>query len=241
MDYKYNNFDTLRYDAEDADSPSAENAGGVAEQMQQSAGSAMNTASSARNALRGSGQGGGKSEAGKALGKGGGKGNGKAEVNKMKNDKASRKRSGGGKGSAGGGKAKGGAGGASGGDASKGGGGSASGVSAGDGSANGGAKDAKTQDNGGKYDMKKAFLNKFKFKLQKNSAEEEKAEAEANRCDPCNELKAGNGLDFGCIDWGKCAFIKPCCKKAPYPCGCFAYMCFGITFIGGLISSILLF
>ncbi len=237
MDYKYNNFDTLRYDAEDDDSPSAGSVGGAAEQMKESAGSAMNAASSARDALRGTAQGSGKSEAGKSLGKGGGKGNGKAEVNKMKRDNASRSRTGGAKGAAGGkANAAGGAAGASGAS-----GGSVSGVSSNGGSVSGSSQDAKTQDNGGKYDMKKAYLNKFKFKLQKNSEEEAKAEAEANRCDPCNELKAGNGLDFGCIDWGKCAFMKPCCKKAPHPCGCFAYMCFGITFIGGLISSILLF
>lgn len=230
MNYKYNNFDTLQYDAyEEYDSPSAESAGGSAEQMKESAGSAMNMASGARNALRGSAQGSGKTEAGKSLGKNGGNGNGKAEVNKMKRDNATRGRSGGAKGSASGGKANAVAG------------GGASGSSSSGGTAGGSSQDPKTQDNGGKYDMKKAYLNKFKFKLQKNSEEEAKAEAEANRCDPCNELKAGNGLDFGCIDWGKCAFIKPCCKKAPYPCGCFAYMCFGITFIGGLISSILLF
>ena len=99
MDYKYNNFDTLRYDADDDDTSSVESAG-AAEQMKQSAGSAAGAASSARNALRGSAQGGGKSEAGKSLGKNGGKGNGKAEVNKMKNDNASRKRSGGAKGAA---------------------------------------------------------------------------------------------------------------------------------------------
>ena len=96
-------------------------------------------------------------------------------------------------------------------------------------------------DKGGKYDLKKSLLNKFKFKLQKNTKEEEKAEAEANRCDPCNEFKAGNGLDLGCVDWGKCAFAKPCCKKFPYPCSCMAYMCFGVTFIGGLLGSIILF
>ena len=96
-------------------------------------------------------------------------------------------------------------------------------------------------DQGGKFDLKKSLLNKFKFRLQKDTKEEAKAEAEANRCDPCNEFKAGNGLDFGCVDWGKCAFAKPCCKKFPYPCSCMAYLCFGVTFIGGLLGSIILF
>ncbi len=177
------------------------------------------------------------SDASKALAKNGSNGNGKAEVNKMKNDKATRRGGGSANGAgnrkAGGANANGSAGGK--------GGASASGGSASGGSSGGSAQKSQTQDQGGKYNLKKAYLNKFKFKLQKNSEEEAKAEAEANRCDPCNELKAGNGLDFGCIDWGKCAFIKPCCKKAPYPCGCFAYMCFGITFVGGLISTILLF
>ena len=103
------------------------------------------------------------------------------------------------------------------------------------------SENADNIDQGGKYDLKKSLLNKFKFRLQKDSVEEAKAEAEANRCDPCNEFKAGNGLDFGCIDWGKCAFAKPCCKKFPYPCSCMAYMCFGVTFIGGLLGSIILF
>ena len=104
-----------------------------------------------------------------------------------------------------------------------------------------GKQDEKSVDKGGKFDLKKSFLNKFKFKLQKNTKEEEKTEAEVNRCNPCNEFKAGNGLDFGCIDWGKCAFAKPCCKKFPQPCSCFAYMCVGITVVGGLVSSIILF
>ena len=236
MKYKYNNFDTLHYDADESDSSSAENVGGVSldESLKNAGASAVNAASSARNALKGAAKDNGKTEAGKSLGKG--SGNGKAEVNKMKNDNASRKRSGAANAKGASSGAKSANGGKSGATEKSNESGSASGVSA-----NRSAQDAKSQDNGGKYDMKKAYLNKFKFKLQKNSAEEEKAEAEANRCDPCNEFKAGNGLDFGCIDWGKCAFMKPCCKKAPYPCGCFAYMCFGITFIGGLISSILLF
>ena len=96
-------------------------------------------------------------------------------------------------------------------------------------------------DQGGKYDTTKALLNKFKFRLQKNSDEEAKAEAEANRCDPCNEFKVGNGLDLGCVDWGKCAYFKPCVKKFPYPCSCMAYLCLGVTFVGGLLSSIILF
>ena len=110
-------------------------------------------------------------------------------------------------------------------------------------SASGGTGTAndKEVDKGGKYDAKKALLNKFKFKLQKNTSEEEKAEAEINRCNPCNEFDARNGCDLGCVDWGKCAFVKPCCKRMNPPCSCFAYMCMGVTFVGGLLSSILLF
>lgn len=104
-----------------------------------------------------------------------------------------------------------------------------------------GGKQDEEVDKGGKYDFKKSLLKKFNFKLQKNTKEEEKAEAEANRCDPCNEFKGENGLDMGCVDWGKCGFAKPCCKKFPYPCGCFGYMCLGVTFVGGLISSLILF
>lgn len=169
---------------------------------------------------------------------------GKAEVSKMKANPASNSRGkaqnavsgGAGKGSGNKG-ASSASGGASGGSAN----GSSGGVSASGASSASGSANGQQVDKGGKYDAKKALLNKFKFRLQKNSKEEEKAEAEANRCDPCNEFKSGNGLDFGCIDWGKCAFAKPCCKKFPYPCSCFAYMCFGVTFIGGLVSSIVLF
>ena len=166
-------------------------------------------------------------------------GEGQNEVQKMKNNPMTNKsgRSGG-KGSkkAGGGKKASGAS-AKGG---KSGGGSTAGSSSST-SSSGSSSSNKEVDKGGKYDTTKALLNKFKFRAQKNTEEEAKAEAEANRCDPCNEFKVGNGLDLGCVDWGKCAYFKPCVKKFPYPCSCMAYLCFGVTFVGGLLSSIILF
>ena len=164
---------------------------------------------------------------------------GKEELAKMKNNPA---KSGGSaqKANASAGKS---AGGAKSGSASSAGGAGGSGGQKINHSASGGTGTAsdKEVDKGGKYDAKKALLNKFKFKLQKNTSEEEKAEAEINRCNPCNEFDARNGCDLGCVDWGKCAFVKPCCKRMNPPCSCFAYMCMGVTFVGGLLSSILLF
>jgi len=169
-------------------------------------------------------------------------GEGQAEVNKMRANpmQSTNKTAGGSQGNTAGGKsAQSGLGSFS----TKSGGGSKGGSLVGGGNQAGGAGNGQqnSPDKGGKFDITKSFLNKFKFKLQKNTREEEKTEAEVNRCNPCNEFKAGNGLDFGCIDWGKCAFLKPCCKKFPQPCSCFAYMCVGITVVGGLVSSIILF
>lgn len=221
MKHKYENLFTVCYDADEDNSPN------VADEMTQGA---ENVASGVGSALKNHAQGDGKAEAGKSLtSKGanalglGKRGDGKNEANKMKNSPMLGKGSAGAKaGGLNGLKSK-----LGGGDA-KGGAGSAS--ASGEGS-----------EQGGQLASKKAVLNKLKFKTQKDSAEKQKAEEEASRCDPCNDLKAGNGLDLGCIDWGKCSFMKPCCKKAPHPCGCFAYMCFGITFVGGLISTMFLF
>ncbi len=92
----------------------------------------------------------------------------------------------------------------------------------------------------GNKNFSKDLLNNFKAGIQKDSKEEEEQEEEASKLDPLHELDPTNGLDFGIIDYGKCAFLKPCCKRLPRPCSCMAYCAFAITFLGGMIASLII-
>ena len=99
-------------------------------------------------------------------------------------------------------------------------------------------KDKKLQEKQGKFSIAGGAKKLFNMKMQGNSQVEAKAEAEANQLDPFNEIDPGNGLDFGVVDWAQCGFLKPCCKRMPF-CGCCAKLVLAITFVGGLISTIL--
>ena len=92
----------------------------------------------------------------------------------------------------------------------------------------------------GNKSFSKDIVNKLKVKVQGDSKKEAKAEEEANKLNPLNELDPSNGLDFGVIDYGSCAYLKPCCKRLPAPCGCLAYLALAITFVGGMVTSIII-
>jgi len=92
-----------------------------------------------------------------------------------------------------------------------------------------------------KAKMAKQMMKKFKSNSPfKKSEEAMKAEADASKLDPLNEINPMNDVSIDLVDWGSCSYAKPCFRKIP-GCGCLAYLAIMVTFVGGLITSIIIF
>lgn len=74
----------------------------------------------------------------------------------------------------------------------------------------------------------------------KKDKSNEKKDAADKVLDVLEEIDPTSGFKFGIMDYGKCEFMRPCCKKLPTPCGCMAYLALAITFVGGMIGSIII-
>ena len=90
-----------------------------------------------------------------------------------------------------------------------------------------------------KKNIAKDFLNGLK-NGKGNDKAEEKEKDDIQKLDPISEIDPTRDLNFGVVDYGKCEFMRPCCKKLPSPCGCMAYFALAITFVGGMIGSIII-
>jgi len=90
-----------------------------------------------------------------------------------------------------------------------------------------------------KKNIAKELLNGLKN--DKNDKNEEKEKEDIQKLDPISEIDPTSDFSLGVLDYGKCEFMRPCCKRLPNPCGCMAYLALAITFVGGMIGSIILF
>ena len=89
-----------------------------------------------------------------------------------------------------------------------------------------------------KKNIAKEMMNKMK--MGKVDKEKEQQVEEGKKIDPIQEIDPTSGFDFGLVDYGKCEFMRPCCKRLPNPCGCMAYFALAITLVGGMIGSIII-
>lgn len=62
---------------------------------------------------------------------------------------------------------------------------------------------------------------------------------EGSQCDPCYEISPNNMCKFDVIDWDKCTFMKPCCRKVPH-CGNYAKFALAVTFVGAMVGMFIL-